>query len=157
MQFPVLDESALCFAARFYGALALGLSIDEAAAAGRVAVAVSGDSRGWATPVLYMRSPDGVIFPEFAEQDLKTERDQIRLSIQQEIGVLEGSAIGLSASDAGKLSQISQALGDTQVKQKVGVVTKTGSVIAVETGSEKQRRPKSTKRLRPGESRDLRR
>jgi len=67
MQFPVRDKTALTFAQRFYGALAVGLTIDEAVTAGRVAVSGLGDARGWATPVLYLRSPDGFIFPEFKE------------------------------------------------------------------------------------------
>jgi CHAT domain len=100
MQFPVLDKSALCFAERFYGALGVGLSIDEAVAAGRVAVAVSGDPRGWATPVLYLRSPDGVIFPEFeADQDLNDARKQkrnegLRMFVRVNKGTLKNLKVG---------------------------------------------------------------
>ena len=65
MQFPVLDRSALTFSEHFYGALAVGLSIDEAVGAGRVAVAGAGDARGGPPRRLYLRSPDGIIFSEF--------------------------------------------------------------------------------------------
>jgi CHAT domain len=90
MQFPVDDKSALLFAEHFYASLAAGLSIDEAVAAGRVAVAVSDDPRGWATPVLYLRSPDGVIFSELAsDQRLETAR----IKAYQRIDTLRGKAI----------------------------------------------------------------
>lgn len=155
MQFPVRDKTALDFAQRFYGALAVGLSIDEAVAAGRVAIAAVGDARGWATPVLYLRSPDGIMFPEFeARPQLTAAREQIQRGIQQDIGILRGEARGLKIgklelgdSDAGKTMRgIGQALGGFDVKQKIGKVEKTGSVIAVEIGSVKQGGPRSKNR-----------
>ena len=143
MQFSIRDTAALCFAQRFYSALAVGLSIDEAVAAGRVAVACSGDARGWATPVLYLRSPDGVLFPEFgAASALADERERIRSGILQDIGVLEGSAtvlkigkVELDTSDAGNaIRDIAQSLDAVSVNQKIKRVAKTGSAVAVEVG-----------------------
>lgn len=134
MQFSVLDKSALCFAERFYGALAVGLSIDEAVAAGRVAVAVTGDSRGWATPVLYLRSPDGVIFTEFASS---SALEMARVNARQEIDVLKGRAVNvrIDAMEAG----IIDAFQKTKVVEKgalqENVVIKTmssGKVDAIQ-------------------------
>jgi hypothetical protein len=153
MQFPVLDKSALCFAERFYVALAVGVSLDEAVAAGRVAVASSGDARGWATAVLYLRSPDGVVFPELeTNPSLATKREQCRSGILQDIGVLRGSAtvfkIGrLDTADPGKtLQDIGRSLGAMQATQKIGEVTKTGSTTVFEIGVAKQSRHRRSTR-----------
>jgi hypothetical protein len=66
MQFRVGDASAIVFAREFYQALVDGATIDEAVSKGRHGVATTGDRRGWVTPVLYLNTPDGVVFPEFA-------------------------------------------------------------------------------------------
>lgn len=108
MQFPVRDGSAAIFAARFYKCLGLGLTIDEAVSAGRSAVAVSGDARGWATPALYLRAPDGVIFSEFAA-DTKIESAR-------------GTAKRKAEQDAKKLRVI---------KIDVGVVRDDGAVVGM--------------------------
>jgi hypothetical protein len=124
MQFPVLDKSALRFAERFYGTLAIGLSIDEAVATGRVAVAASGDSRGWATPVLYLRSPDGVIFTEFASNPAL---ETARVKAYQEIDVLKGEArnVKIDRMEGGSLDAI----------QTVKVVEKGASLENVTIGA----------------------
>jgi hypothetical protein len=127
MQFPVLDTSALRFAERFYGVLALGLSIDEAVAAGRVAVAALGDARGWATPVLYLRSPDGVIFSEFASDPAL---ETARVKACQEIDILRGKATNVRIT--------AMTHGYVEADQRAKVVEKGASlenvVIANMTG-----------------------
>lgn len=117
MQFPVRDKTALCFAQHFYGALAVGLSIDEAVAASRVAVAGSGDARGWATPVLYLRSPDGVIFTEFASDPAL---DTPRAKAYQEIDVLRGKATNVVI---GVMTD-----GSVEAEQRTKVVDKGASL-----------------------------
>lgn len=155
MQFPVRDKTSLEFAQHFYCALAVGLSIDEAVAAGRVAIAAAGDARGWATPVLYLRSPDGIMFPEFAARpQLAAAREQVQRGIQQDVGILRGKAtvlkigkLDLRDSDTGKtMRDIGQALGAFNVTQKIREITETGSATAVEFGSVKQGGPRSKKR-----------
>ncbi|HVR07215.1 MAG TPA: CHAT domain-containing protein [Thermoanaerobaculia bacterium] len=62
MQFPVSDQAALVFSRRFYQALASGLPVDSAAAAGRRAIQAGfPGSLEWATPALFMSAPDGQI------------------------------------------------------------------------------------------------
>jgi hypothetical protein len=91
MQFPVRDDSATAFAEHFYGALALGLSIDEAVSAGRVAVAALEDARGWANPALYLRTDNGVIFPAIAaDPQLATARQQAVFKLVQKFGTIRG-------------------------------------------------------------------
>lgn len=63
MQFPISDSAAIEFSRSFYSALAQTLPIDAAVAEARKAISLSsGTSLEWATPVLFMRSPDGVLF-----------------------------------------------------------------------------------------------
>ena len=63
MQYPISNAAALVFACRFYERLAAGDPVDKAAQEGRRALWYKFiGRREFATPVLYMRSPDGRIF-----------------------------------------------------------------------------------------------
>ena len=63
MQYDITDEASVEFARAFYEAVADGVPIDAAVAEARKAVrlAIPGTLE-WATPVLYQRAPDGVLF-----------------------------------------------------------------------------------------------
>lgn len=62
MQCPISDGAAIGFSRRFYEALASGLPVDAAAAAGRLAVHLaSPEGWEWAVPALFMSIPDGRI------------------------------------------------------------------------------------------------
>ncbi len=62
-QYSILDKCAIAFSRQFYQALAGGLPIERAVAAGRIA-AYNADTNGrdWGVPVLYMRAADGNLF-----------------------------------------------------------------------------------------------
>ncbi len=61
MQFPISDRAAVTFTGEFYGALVDGLPVDQAMSSARKSLLA--DFRDeWATPVLFLRSPDGNIF-----------------------------------------------------------------------------------------------
>ena len=62
MQFEIADDVASTFAHEFYGALADGYPIDAAVTEARKAIFATGREVEWATPVLYLRAPDGRIF-----------------------------------------------------------------------------------------------
>jgi len=62
MQLPITDRAAIQFTAGFYDALALGRPVDAAVTVARRTIFTSGNNVEWATPVLYMRAPDGRIF-----------------------------------------------------------------------------------------------
>ncbi len=62
MQFPIFEESALEFTYEFYGAIADGLPVDASISEARKAIFTTGNETEWATPVLFMNSPDGKIF-----------------------------------------------------------------------------------------------
>jgi hypothetical protein len=62
MQFEIADDVAGTFAHEFYGALSDGYPIDAAVTEARKAIFAMGCEVEWATPVLYLRAPDGRIF-----------------------------------------------------------------------------------------------
>ncbi len=63
MQVPVADHAAVAFAEKFYADLATGRPVDASVAAGRKAIyRANPESLEWATPVLFMRAPDGRLF-----------------------------------------------------------------------------------------------
>jgi hypothetical protein len=62
MQFPISERAAMVLVHEFYAALCEGHPVDADLAEARKAVYALGDTVEWATPVLYMRSPDGGIF-----------------------------------------------------------------------------------------------
>jgi tetratricopeptide (TPR) repeat protein len=61
MQYEITDRSAIEFSRSFYDAVADRLPVDAAVAEARTAVKM-GSALEWGTPVLYMRSEDGLIF-----------------------------------------------------------------------------------------------
>jgi CHAT domain len=61
MQFPISDGAAAEFTGDFYGSLADGLAVDQAVTSGRKALLAEYASE-WATPVLFLRDPDGRVF-----------------------------------------------------------------------------------------------
>jgi CHAT domain len=62
MQFEISDPAALVFSQSFYQAIADGLPVDVAMVEARRAMFAEGNEVEWATPVLYLRSPDGRVF-----------------------------------------------------------------------------------------------
>ncbi len=62
MQFEITDEAAKAFSHAFYVAIANRYPVDAAVASARKAMFAAGDNIEWATPVLYLRSTDGVVF-----------------------------------------------------------------------------------------------
>ena len=63
MQFPISDKAAIIFSQTFYQRLAMGFPVDGAVAEARK-ILYSGDREQpeWATPVLYLRARDGMLF-----------------------------------------------------------------------------------------------
>jgi hypothetical protein len=63
MQFVVPDKTAIAFTRDFYDFLASGKPLDAAVTEARIGIYVDNDDKVfWAIPVLFMRSPDGVIW-----------------------------------------------------------------------------------------------
>jgi tetratricopeptide (TPR) repeat protein len=62
MQFEISDEAAKTFAEEFYCAISDGLPVDASLSEARKALFSGRYGQEWATPVLYMRSPSGLLF-----------------------------------------------------------------------------------------------
>ncbi|MGB2763528.1 MAG: CHAT domain-containing protein [Candidatus Aminicenantaceae bacterium] len=63
MQFPITDTAAIKFCEYFYQNLAKGLPVDQCVGKARQQIYFEGKiSTEWGTPVLFMRSKNGVIF-----------------------------------------------------------------------------------------------
>ncbi|MCP4657681.1 MAG: CHAT domain-containing protein [bacterium] len=74
MQFPISDQAAIAFTRSFYPRLAAGDPVDAAAAEGRLAIHTGNqDSLEWSTPVLFMRSPEGIPFEDLVPELVKAE------------------------------------------------------------------------------------
>jgi hypothetical protein len=63
MQFPISDRAAVAFTSTFYGAVSDGIPLDQAATVARKGLLISHPGE-WATPVLFLRAPDGRVFDE---------------------------------------------------------------------------------------------
>ncbi len=62
MQFEITDSAAITFSGEFYSAISKGFPVDAAVSEARIGIYASSNEIEWGTPVLYMRSPDGVLF-----------------------------------------------------------------------------------------------
>ena len=63
MQYSIYDDTAIKFSREFYRALAVGFPVDTAISEARRGIYIDcgAETRDWGTPVLFMRSPDGVL------------------------------------------------------------------------------------------------
>ena len=68
MQFEISDPAAVVFSQSFYQAIADSLPVDVATLEARRAMFAEGNEIEWATPVLYLRSPDGRVFTRVREE-----------------------------------------------------------------------------------------
>jgi CHAT domain/Tetratricopeptide repeat len=85
MQFEISDPAAVVLSQSFYQAIADGLPVDIAMVEARRAMFADGHEVEWATPVLYLRSPDGRIFTRsrIPEADRKAQQEADRRAEQE--------------------------------------------------------------------------
>ena len=75
----VASESATVFCEKLYGALAVGLSIDEAVTYARAQVAHAGVLPcDWGMPMVYLATRNAVIFPRPGSRDIREHQQHIR-------------------------------------------------------------------------------
>lgn len=134
MQYEVNDDEAIAFGEAFYGALAAGLSLDEATYVGRSAMLMETTTTDqtevpvtveWGVPVLYSRLPEGVLFPERMERAGPTA-EAFRRVIDQNVERITkaGKVVGVRAKRVG---------GGFRVSQKV--VTVEGELVGADLGT----------------------
>ena len=88
MQFEISDPAALVFSQSFYQAIADDLPIDVAMVEARRAMFAHGNEVEWATPVLYLRSPDGRVFTTSQIPDAERQaREDAERQAQEEARV----------------------------------------------------------------------
>ena len=79
MQYEITDRAAIEFSRTFYEALAEGSPVDMAVAEGRKAISLEvANTVEWGTPVLYMRSPDGILFNLMRSTAAPPEAEEVR-------------------------------------------------------------------------------
>lgn len=83
MQYEITDRAAIEFSRDFYEALADSLPVDAAVTEARAAVSID-SMLEWATPVLYMHSPDGRVFDMLHEGRHKDPTEVIEEAKDQE-------------------------------------------------------------------------
>ncbi len=117
MQYEITDQAAIEFSRTFYEALADGLPVDAAVSDARKSVSVGIENTvEWGTPVLYLRSTDGVLFDLVQQMPQPQKQPDPMPSSPQEIGPTatcpfcgtELSTTGIFCSNCGqRLSQAS--------------------------------------------------
>jgi DNA-binding beta-propeller fold protein YncE len=84
MQFEISDPAALVFSQSFYQAVADGLPVDVATLEARRAMFAEGNEVEWATPVLYLRSPDGQVFSRAGISQAEHRAREVDRQVQEE-------------------------------------------------------------------------
>lgn len=107
IQYTIGDGPAAVFSVALYQALLAGRTIDEAVFQGRaamraLAVEAAPDIRDWGAPVLYLRSPHGIVFNPISDKDAvaKAEGAAGHL-VEQHLETVkaDGRMIGLVSED----------------------------------------------------------
>lgn len=83
MQFEITGGAAVWFSSEFYKALADGYPVDAAVSEGRKAIYSETGSVEWATPVLYMRASDGLIFELAPRETASRPQSEVDARIKQ--------------------------------------------------------------------------
>lgn len=139
MQFEITDKAAIAFAKEFYQAIADNYPLDAAMSEARKAMDYSvHNSVEWGTPVMYMRTKDGVIFDispanrtASGSEDIRRESsDDIPFSLPSrrhgiqfnpETGdlIVDGREIFLTASEAKLMKLLHDNAGLTCTKDAI--------------------------------------
>ena len=116
MQFEISDPAAVAFSQSFYQALADLLPADIAMVEARRAIFAADNEVEWATPVIYLRSPDGRIFantePHSTDQEHPdqehAERERERHRMAQERAAQERAAQERAAQERIERERVDQ-------------------------------------------------
>ena len=98
-QYRIKDKCAIAFSHQFYQALAGGLPIERAVAAGRIA-AYNEDKQGrdWGVPVLYLRAADGQLFEGAADPEARQrQRNSAEAYVDIRAGEVRAGAVLVGA------------------------------------------------------------
>ncbi|MCC7208784.1 MAG: CHAT domain-containing protein, partial [Anaerolineae bacterium] len=96
MQFAITDNASRVFSTEFYRALSEGYAVEASMAEARRAISNTLNNLEWATPVLYLRAPSGVLFPRKSSYEPAVSTGGLREVILRP-PVLIGLALALMA------------------------------------------------------------
>jgi hypothetical protein len=125
MQFEISDDAAKTFAEEFYAAVADSLPVDAALSESRKALYSSRFGQEWATPVLYMRSQNGMLFEvqraeRSANRDHAGAQDQARTAApQHQADKEESDRQALEARRAVEAESARKAAEEAETQRKV--------------------------------------
>jgi hypothetical protein len=119
MQFEIADDVAQTFAHELYTALADSYPIDAAVTEARKAIFATGREVEWATPVLYLRAPDGRIF------------DVDRSALVTAAGTIAHPAAETSPGPSAAASQIEPLETMTPKEQSLALLRSAGRALGV--------------------------
>lgn len=101
MQHEITDRAAIEFSRVFYEALADGMPVDAAVSEARTAISLAvANTVEWGTPVLHMRSPDGVLFS--LSQHLTVEEERLTARSKELMTKPPAQPSDLASSEARK-------------------------------------------------------
>ena len=119
MQYAITDRAAIELSRAFYETLADGAPVDMAVSEARKAISLGVENTvEWGTPVLYMRSPDGVIF-DLIQNPARQEELPAQVS--------EPTRLPDTSDDS--LTPTRQAVPDNVVEPSAPVASASGSVL----------------------------
>ena len=117
MQFEITDEAAITVASEFYTSVAIGDPIDIALADARLKLfAIQDDGVEWATPVLYLRSPDSRIFDVEQTETVRRRRDEDPAARMDPVAVTTASIGSDQNREAPGQKIISTGISDTPAR-----------------------------------------
>jgi hypothetical protein len=140
MQYTIDDKLAAAFMTSFYKALVAGRLVDEAVAAGRMAIRLEAanfqeDIRDWGVPVLYLRSPEGAVFnPVSNDAAARQAGEGTEAVVEQRVRTLEkaGRMIGAVVDSLGAGATVAI---DQKAEQEVKGFMLGASVFTMEGGT----------------------
>jgi hypothetical protein len=125
MQFEISDPAALVFSHSFYQAIADDFPVDVAVAEARRAMFAEGHEVEWATPVLYLRSPDGRVFTtgRVSEAHARARKEAARRRPEEQA---QSGAQGAAMTSPASLTPISSIAGQPGTAERAATSPETG-------------------------------
>ena len=149
MQYEITDRAAIELSRVFYEALADGLPVDTAVGEARKAISFGiVNTLEWGTPVLYMRSPDGVLF----EMKQKPSRSRKPLARPVTMQVPPQNAVAPSETHRNELiqdeasSRVSGEISEQEMQQgdETSPPAQVGSQTVLPPPTQMEASPEST-------------